>query len=368
MSELAQILALWHDAKKHGDQYVLATVVRVEGSSYRKPGARMLISSAGRRAGTISGGCLEAEVVRKAFWLTEQGPAIERYQSSFDEDGSAPFGLGCGGTIFILMERGASGDAVLLAMERSAGDRTASAIVTVIDVNSDLLSQRLILSERGDATGQLPGEPALSLVAASTIAERRSSWHTLTLAGRPSEVFAEYLPRAVSLLVFGAGDDAQPLVEAAAVLGWRVTVADGRANLVRRERFPSANLLFNLAIGDLPQGLDIVRADAAVVMSHSYEQDRAALHALLQSAIPYIGVLGPRNRTVQLVADVASATGIDPEQSMQRLRSPVGLDLGGDNPASIALSIVAEILSVFRARSGASLSAQRTNVPIAIPA
>src|ERR1700734_4562416 len=105
MSELRQIVALWREAKARQEEVCLATVVRVEGSSYRKPGARMLLTRGGQRAGTISGGCLEAEVAKKAWWLTEQGPSLQRYSSFFDEDGDMPYGLGCGGTVIVLLER-----------------------------------------------------------------------------------------------------------------------------------------------------------------------------------------------------------------------------------------------------------------------
>lgn len=357
MSELARILALWREAKTRDEDWVLATVVRVEGSSYRKPGARMLITAT-QRAGTISGGCLEAELVRKAFWLTADGPAIETYQGSFDEDGSAPFGLGCGGTITVLLERGESGDPVLQAMDESVSRQTCSAIVTVIDTNSRLLSRRLILFEDGSIVGDLLHDSAAMSMANQTLAGRHSSYRTLKLGNEAVEVFAEFIPRATSLIVFGAGDDAQPVVEAASALGWLVAVADGRANLIRRERFPTASLLINTNLKEPLLGLDIRRADAAVLMSHSYEQDLSVLTALLRTQIVFIGVLGPRHRTVRLVADAAIETGLDAEECLQRLHAPVGLDVGADSPASIALAIVAEVHAVLKVRSAAPLRGQ----------
>src|SRR5580698_9828200 len=117
MSELRQIVALWRESKVSREEVCLATVVRVEGSSYRKPGARMLLTRSGQRAGTISGGCLEGEVAKKAWWLTESGPTIQRYSSFFDDDSPAPYGLGCGGTVHILLDRGPAAHAVLNALE-----------------------------------------------------------------------------------------------------------------------------------------------------------------------------------------------------------------------------------------------------------
>src|SRR6202050_5440607 len=126
MSELRQILDLWKRASAGQEEICLATVVAIEGSAYRRPGARMLLTTAGQRAGTISGGCLEAEVAKKAWWLTEQGPSLQRYPSFFDDDGDMPYGLGCGGTVIVLLERGKAAAEVLEALRRSTEDRTAS--------------------------------------------------------------------------------------------------------------------------------------------------------------------------------------------------------------------------------------------------
>src|ERR1700761_4656432 len=144
MSELRQIVALWGEAKGRKEEVCLATVVRVEGSSYRKPGARMLLTRSGRRAGTISGGCLEAEVAKKAWWLTESGPAIQRYSSFFDDDSPAPYGLGCGGTVHVLLDRGPSTHAVLDALELSLSTRLP--FVTVTDLNKPAL---LLIEQNG---------------------------------------------------------------------------------------------------------------------------------------------------------------------------------------------------------------------------
>src|SRR6202161_4838971 len=154
MSELRQILDLWKRASAAGsadraaEEICLATVVAIEGSAYRRPGARMLLTTAGQRAGTISGGCLEAEVAKKAWWLTERGPSVQRYSSFFDDDGDMPYGLGCGGTVIVLLERGAPAAASLDALRRSVEDRTESVIVTDTGTNSP--GTALILNDTGD--------------------------------------------------------------------------------------------------------------------------------------------------------------------------------------------------------------------------
>src|ERR1039457_4146340 len=132
MTDLENILPLWRELEGSGIDYVLATIVAVEGPSYRKPGARMLLVNDGRRAGTVSGGCLEAEVARRAWWLTESGPVVERY-STAEDDGDMPYGSGCGGVVFLLLERRATAAPLLTALEKAFHQRTPLAIATVLE-------------------------------------------------------------------------------------------------------------------------------------------------------------------------------------------------------------------------------------------
>ena len=132
MTDLENILPLWHELEAAGSDYVLATVVDVDGPSYRKPGARMLIAADGRRAGTVSGGCLEAEVAKRAFWFTESGPQVQRY-STAEDDGDMPYGSGCGGVVYILLERRATAVSLLTALETAFHARLPLAIATILD-------------------------------------------------------------------------------------------------------------------------------------------------------------------------------------------------------------------------------------------
>ena len=467
MGETAQILALWRRARARGEQVCLATVVYVEGSSYRKPGARMLITSGGERAGTISGGCLEAEVSRKAWWLTRGGPAVQQYQSSFDEDGSGvPWGLGCGGTVWVLLEQ--DPEPVLRAMEAAREAGRPSVIVTRIAAPAGTVSvlgeqaadgQRLpapvieaarrALDERrsffleAEPEGELGAEPEAGLETGQRSgrlsAGGTQATGTLPAAGVQGDHeaedapawFVEYLAPPPRLTIFGAGDDAQPIARFADALGWRVAVADGRVHLLRRERFPQAAELRLLQYGSpraessaapagsvskvspvacglneaalpaqqeggfgqpappispafsrtdsraslpasspersavsAPVSLDeapsggsfplpdtgVEPGELAVVLTHSFDQDRALLAALLPEPLAYLGLLGPRHRTLRLLEEVAPTLGWSTEQCLARLHSPVGLDLGARDPASIALSIVAELQATVAGR------------------
>jgi xanthine dehydrogenase accessory factor len=343
-SELQQILDLWKRACAAREDVCLATVVAIEGSAYRRPGARMLLTSSGLRAGTISGGCLEAEVARKAWWLTAQGPSLQRYSSFFDDDGDMPYGLGCGGTVIVLLERGEPAAQTLESLCRSVEDRASSVIV--INTGADSPGTALILDATGDvlyshSPAPHPGPTALATEGLKT---GKSS--------HPSDYFVEVIAPPPAVFIFGAGDDTQPLADFAWSLGWHVTIADNRSSLARPERFPCA-----ARVGSLNTALAHIHpTDAAVIMTHSYEQDREALRALLPRDIKYIGLLGPRRRTDRLLGEIAPELGLTIEECRTRLHTPVGLDLGGHSPAAIALAIAAELQAVFAGRQARKLS------------
>ncbi len=377
--ETAQVIALWRRAQVRGETVCLATVVHVEGSSYRKPGARMLLSSGGERAGTVSGGCLEAEVARKAWWLTANGPALECYQSSLSEDGedegsSEPWGLGCGGTVWVLLEQGPV--PVLEALERALTAGEPSVIVAGLKPGSALGTQAVVGTPTEFSTLPAP----LARAAAIAGEERRSLKLDTEFAeivpapGEAPAYFIEYLPASPRLTIFGAGDDAQPIARFAEALGWRVAVADGRSNLLRSERFPHSTELRRLLFTDgdspivcgvsmpghtlssaRPRGMPSVETgvqagELAVLLTHSYEQDRALLAALLPLELTYLGILGPKHRTLRLLGEVAPLLGWTVERCLQRLHTPIGLDLGARDPASIALAIVAELQATLAGR------------------
>jgi xanthine/CO dehydrogenase XdhC/CoxF family maturation factor len=356
MAELQQIVALWQSAKTRQEEVCLATVVRVEGSSYRKPGARMLLTRSGQRAGTISGGCLEAEVAKKAWWLTENGPTIQRYSSFFDDDSPAPYGLGCGGTVYVLLERGDAAHAVLNALEANLTRR--SPFVTIIDTYQ--AATLLVQSASGEKALLGAGGAVLPVIAelAQRAFRERSSFYTAVekAPGHSAQLFVEYVAPSPSLTIFGAGDDAKPLADFAKGLGWHITVADGRSHLARADRFAHADrlLVLNYEADGLLRDLNADPDDAFVLLTHSYEQDRALLRELLPLKPKYLGILGPRQRTERLIGEIAPQIGASPEECFANLYAPVGLDIGAHSPEIIALSIVTEIAAVLNGREGMS--------------
>jgi len=373
MNDLGQILSLWQELENAGADYVLATVVAVEGSSYRKPGACMLLSQDGRRAGTVSGGCLEAEVMRRAWWLTSQGPVVERYSTQEDED-ERPYGSGCGGVVFLLLERKQTAGPLLALFESAFNQRMSLALATILD-GSHIGERRALTSGEPlnwRSARELPEPFATDLDRITRIAlETPTSFEqTIPLDGIPTRILADYRPPRRGLWIFGAGDDAKPLAQFAQGLGWFVAVADGRSNLITRDRFPAVDDLRVLPIFDLPgvapKHLALRPSDAAVVMTHSYDQDSHILAALLAgSTLPaYLGVLGPQRRTRELLREAARllklpASADRMEKWLSQMNAPTGLDLGADTPAAIALSILAEIQKVLAAATAQPLRTVR---------
>ena len=357
MKELDELLAAYDAARRGGDRCLMSTLVKVEGSSYRRVGARMLLTDKGERTGGMSGGCLEGEIQKKAWWLTEQGPVVERYQTS-GEDG-VPYGLGCNGTLYVLLKRVTLEDAERLERMRELRSSRAYAAMATVLSGEESGMQRLF---PGDAGGSVLAS-ALVSEALQRVAEREALEY-LTLGD--VEVLVEALPPRQRIVVFGAGDDVKPLVHIARVMGWDVTIADGRSHLATAARFPNATNVVTAPVEELA-GLCGLRADDAVVlMTHSFEQDQRLLNALLVTPLRYLGQLGPRQRTQQLLADVAT----DRERlaGAARLHSPIGLDIGGHTAETIALAIIAEIQSVLSRGDAGPVVKKRESGVMEVPA
>ena len=372
MTDLEHILPLWNELESSGADYVLATVVAVEGSSYRRPGARMLLSQDGRRAGTVSGGCLEAEVAKRAWWLTANGPVVERY-STLEDDGDLPYGSGCGGVVYILLERRKTASPLLHALKAAWDVRKPLAIATILE--GPAIGTRAFAGLPGANSGKSSTNGFadakhghLQQLAASALDGHRSIDENIEAGGDRIRVWADYRAARPGLWIFGAGDDAAPLLKLARELGWFVAIADGRSHLATRSRFAVADDVRSLNIRELPargaNSLPLLPTDAAVLMTHSFEQDSHILAGLMDDVqtfpYVYVGVLGPQRRTREALAEAARLRGLPADDELiqgwlAQLHAPTGIDLGADTSASIALSILAEIHQVLNAASALPL-------------
>lgn len=358
MNEIHSILDGWLDIDSSGQEAVLATVVHVQGSAYRRPGARMLIGGDGRRIGSISGGCLESDLVGKCWWLTENGePALRVYDTTSDDDAVWEFGLGCNGVVHVLLERAGSEAAReslrFLAEWRASGKEAVMATVVRAGKGSELRTgDRLFVKPGGARGGMLRGsvlEAEVALQAREAAQARRSR---LVHVG-DVEVFVEYLAPPMPVVIFGAGHDAVPVARLAKAMGWKVTVADGRPGYANAQRFPDADRVVVMASRDLLAGIEIGRETAVVMMTHNYPQDARLLPLILPKEPWYLGLLGPRKRTVKLFDEIGA------ERAGANVHAPIGLDLGAPTPEGIAVSIVAEIQAAASGREGGMLR-QRT--------
>jgi xanthine dehydrogenase accessory factor len=351
MTQVEQILELWKQARSASESAVLATVVKTQGSSYRLPGARLLITASGQRAGSISGGCLEDDLVKKAWWLTANGPIIRRYDTTPDGEIGPSFGLGCNGIIHVLVERLDPHVPSVLDLLREVGERRRPAAIAHVLQPPERLGEGLVLDTCGEVAAHI------SDARAGVWLQQQSKLSLYENQGRTVvdedglEAFCEVLAPPIQLLVFGAGDDAVPVVEMAKYFGWRVSVLDGRAHYARRERFPSADDVLVRPAGRSEMHTVIDPWTAAVLMTHSYAQDLEIVRELSGMRLSYLGILGPRKRTNQLLEEA----GISPSSMGPALHGPMGLDIGADGPEQVALAIVAEIQAAFNGRQGGFL-------------
>ncbi|QSQ23386.1 XdhC family protein [Pyxidicoccus parkwayensis] len=345
---------------------VLATVVAVSGSSYRKPGARMLMSEDGWLAGGVSGGCLESDIVRKAFFWTSTGPRLLRYDSTGDnaeDEGSLSFALGCNGVVDVLLERCEPGpmDALAFAAtERGSGRRAV--VATVYRGPANAVGSRLLVREDGTAEGDLSG--ALRDAVHEAAREALEAGQTWSGPCGGADVLVEVVEPPHPLVLFGSGFDVAPVVTQAASLGWQVTVVADRPAETLRRRFPLAHAVVSAKARDAVDALTLSPRTLAVLMTHSLPMDRELLPRLLPRTLRYLGVLGPRSRTDRLLAELP----VTPTAAqLEKLHAPVGLDLGAEGAEEIALSIVAELQAVVSEREGGKLRDRRAPIHSVAP-
>ncbi len=335
MRDIDQIRNVLAAAHARGESLVLVTVMSVEGSVYRGAGARMVVHAGGATEGAVSGGCLEADIVaRTPDLLIAAAPALVRYDTRASDDVVLGLGMGCQGVIDVLLEP-LSGTALAEAAAmyaRIAAQRDVVTMLTLVQANDSLpVGTRLLIDAQGHP---LDGD--------------------VSLLNRGDDIAAEEIAPAISVVICGGGADAIPLARMARTMGWRVTVIDHRAAFATSERFPDADAVVSANIAQDDEALHgrvpLDGRTMAVVMAHSAVHDGAYLHAMLKAGAYYIGVLGPRRRTFELL-------GMPDEGAAMpaNVHSPAGLDLGAETPNEIALSIVSEIAAVSRGRSGAML-------------
>jgi xanthine dehydrogenase accessory factor len=380
MNEVRALVDAFDESNTRGERCALATVVSVEGSSYRSPGARMLVCEGGTSAGTISAGCLESDVIEHAKRVTKAGEAklVEYNTASTSDDLAWGLGLGCNGIVRVLVEPLEPDSLYVDALRRSCEANAAPVVVATLYQHMPSESTphaarietgaRLLMQEDGNIRRDKLSGPVAAVIESEVRAlshgEVMSGTRTLDVNGCAVTVFIETLMPPVPLVIFGAGHDALPIVELARGLGWQTEVVDPQARPISLSRFGIADKVTLSRPEDVAAQVCITPRTLTLLMSHNYAYDLALLRFLLASPARYIGVMGPRKRTERMLGELGEdeETLRLEEADLSLLYFPAGLDIGANAPAEIALSIVAEMRAVLDGRRGGMLRERRGSI------
>ena len=359
MSEIGDVLQAIESLSAKGERMALATIVAVRGSTYRRPGARLLVPEDGAPIGNISGGCLEGDVTDMARVVMEEGRArLAGWDLTADDDEVWGLGLGCNGAIEVFIEPADRAAEVAGALRMALEEERPISVVTVLESGRDDVAtgSRIVVKPDGSSEGSL-GEPLVDGAAVEAAREQLAA-QTSEIRTLPGDVraFVEVLDPPLRLLICGAGHDAAPLVRTAADLGWSPVVVDDREGFLTRERYPEAAGFVHV---EEPENAAKVAANDertfVVVMTHNFLRDKAYVRSFLAAPVAYIGMLGPAARSQRILMELAEE-GVDiTEADRARMHGPAGLDLGSEGPEEIAGSIVSEIVAVRRGRAGGFL-------------
>ena len=362
-TNLSALVSTYHSLRENHQQLVLATIIETMGSTYRKAGARMLITNDARFFGLLGGGCFEADLLAHAQEVfSKQESKIVFYDMRAPDDEIWGLGLGCNGAVRILLQLFSTNDSghPLELIEQVLVNKRSGILLTsyqpgtaaesetdnwllqfddkqLIDAPSDLAAEHQQLVDKCQQTG------------AAQFAQ---------LEGEEAAVFCSQLKPPFHLLIVGAGPDAGPIVEIAQMLGWEITLVDYREAFLQQSEFEEVDSAVLSSPEELAERVDLARLDAVVLMTHKIEYDERYLKSLLTTSARYIGLLGPVARRERLLDQL----GEDKELIIDRVFGPVGLDLGGELPEEIALSLVAEIQAVLYGKKAGSLNS--TSAPL----
>ncbi|SFR64416.1 XdhC family protein [Halogeometricum limi] len=334
---------------------VLVTVVRVEGSAYRRPGAKMLFTG-DESVGHVTAGCLESEFERVASEVRTSGkPRVERYDLSADGDDVWGLGIGCNGVVDLLFEFVDESHRPLVDAYESGDD---VGVVTVLDAaDESAVGARAYYHperEEFETDDSYPSETLRPLRDAVVESTRHGQSETFELG--EATVFVDGVSAPPNLVVVGSGHDVDPVVELGAKAGFRVSVVAYRGASSITDRLPESVTVHTTSPGAVREAVDFDRETYVVVASHNFVDDRLTVETLVGTPVPYVGVMGPKKRYEQML-DALEDEGVRLEPSeRERLYTPVGLNLGGGSPYQIALSIVSEVLAVRNGREPGHLA------------
>ena len=354
----------FYRAHRGDDALVLGTVVATEGSTYRKPGAMMLIAADGSYCGLISGGCLESDLAAHAEAVFADGvPRDVSYDLSHADEFSWGLGLGCDGAIHLMLQRldAKSGFGFLEILDQAWKAKSSGLLSLVVSTGNPDFSPGSFALHCGDQFNS--GNPELLETAHSREGEVFSRGHDMSrrlwqdcieVASGKVEVLLIPIMPPPAILICGAGHDALPVARLAVEMGWDCTIVDHRSGFARADHFPTQCNVFVLQASELSTRVSLDQYDATIIMSHHLEYDRHYLRQAIEAGIPYIGLLGPRKRRNRLLSEIGVQD--------VHVHGPAGLDIGAEMPESIALAIIAEIHAFLNQRQGGKLTRKPSQV------
>lgn len=358
MHELQAIINAFETSQQQEKTTFLATIVNTFGSTYRQRGAKMLITETGEMVGSLSGGCVENDIFQYTKQISSE-PLLISYDATSEEDLIWGFGLGCNGAVQILLEKldHLNNLSPINLIIQCLRNKKYGAIATIFAVEDEIdfkIGSRFILYPDGTTYTDIQDRELKKAIASDTIAAkntRQSTVNKYQLSSSGSvDIFIEVIKLPISLIIFGAGQDVLPVVKLAKAIGWQVTVVDCRAQEKTYQRFALADKIILTRRDIISQQISVDENTVAIVMTHNYFDDRDIIKFLLPTKISYLGVMGSKNRIAKIIKE------LNPTQTqLEKLYSPIGLDIGADTPTEIASAIITEIQAVLARRNGGFL-------------
>lgn len=348
MKEICNIIKAYDTAVKNNKKTALATVVHVDGSSYRRPGARMLVTEDGQLTGAISGGCLEGDALRKAILaITQDKKKLVVYDTTDEDDAKLGIQLGCNGIVQILFEPiDPFKSNPITVLKKLVQDRKTGILVTGYSINHHTHLGTIDIDHLNTET-VLPFAAAIQLEMEKTKDAATSSHCTIQFEENQQQFFIEYCLPSIALIIVGAGNDAIPLAQMAYLLGWNTILVDGRPTHANQSRFKDAEKIVVGKPKEILSQLFIDNRTAIVLMTHNYNYDLELLGLLKNFSVPYIGLLGPQAKRNRMIQELKESGIHFSNEQMQQIYGPTGLNLGAETAAEIAMSICSEIMSVL---------------------
>lgn len=362
MKEIKAIVDAYRNMPEPRQGSALATVVRVEGSSYRREGARMLVMEDGHWIGGISGGCLEGDALRRAKnALVQDKSSLVTYDTTEDDAHQIGVGLGCNGIIDVLITPLGPNDQnhPIDLLEACLPQREPQVMLTVTGLEGTPEKLKLgdmFLVKSQDFWKSFPDQvltATLQQDVREALEKGKSQTREYLLNQGSLSIFIEILPPPIHLVLFGGNYDVYPMARIAKELGWQVTVVANPTKL-DRSIFKTADAVLDKRTAAPP----VDAYTAFLLMAHDYKTDLTHLEKALTTEAPYIGLLGPRKRSVKMFDELAAAGKSISDDNWPRIYTPVGLDIGATTPEEIALAVLAEIKAIFSQRQAGFLRAR----------